>query len=161
MVRVGQGQGPTGEDDESEGSFMVRGNQQLPPGFDDKSSQGNYMRKQVVDDMSSQGSYLKKATAGFDDMQSQGSYMMRGYNGPSEGKHLFNADDESDVNILRQSQFTEQDKEERGSIYSSGMQAGGKDDLQKSTHKPTVVMDGIKEFDEEEEDSTALRLQKA
>lgn len=101
----------------------------------DMTSQGTHMRQMGADDMSSQGSYLKKV-GGFDDMQSQGSYMVRGYNGPSDGKHLFNADDDgSDLAMLRQSQFTDKDKlnesaVDHGSLYSSTMEAGGKDTLE-------------------------------
>ena len=70
-----------------------------------------------------------KKVGGFDDMQSDGSYMVRGYNGPADGKHLFNADDDgSEAAILRQSQFTDKDKlnesgVDRGSLYSSAMEA--------------------------------------
>lgn len=103
MMRVGQG------DDQSEGSMMMMKNDKnLPPGFDDESSQGGFIRKVAIDDMSSQGSYLKrKKNNGFDDMQSEGSYMVRGYNGPADGQDLFNADDDdqSDIQLARGSLY--------------------------------------------------------
>lgn len=54
MMRVGPG------DDQSEGSVMMRTDQKLPPGFDDGSSDGGFIRKVDINDMSSQGSFLKK-----------------------------------------------------------------------------------------------------
>ena len=98
---------------------MVRDNERLPPGFDDDDSSQGQVRRVVIDDMSSQGSYLKKVN-GFDDMQSQGSYMVRGANGPKDGAHIYNADDDESVNMLRQSEFSEQGKiMDGGSIHSS------------------------------------------
>lgn len=59
--------------------MIMKTDSKLPPGFDDISSQGGFVRKVHIDDMSSQGSYLKRGKANaFDDLQSQGSYMMKG-----------------------------------------------------------------------------------
>jgi hypothetical protein len=58
--------------------------------------------------------------------------MVRGYNGPADGKHLFNADDDSEVAVLRQSQVTDMSKDDgsavgHGSLYSSIVETGAKD----------------------------------
>ena len=55
MMKMGHG------DDQSEGSVMMKQDSKLPPGFDDESSDGGFIRKVAIDDMSSQGSFIKKA----------------------------------------------------------------------------------------------------
>ena len=55
MMKMGHG------DDQSEGSVMMKQDSKLPPGFDDESSDGEFIRKVAIDDMSSQGSFIKKA----------------------------------------------------------------------------------------------------
>lgn len=46
--------GNLGDDQQSEASFMImKVDSKLPPGFDDMSSQGGFVRKVQIDDMSS------------------------------------------------------------------------------------------------------------
>lgn len=136
--------GNPGDDQQSEASFQImKVNSNVPPGFDDMSSQGGFIKKVQIDDMSSQGSYLRRGKAvDIDDQQSMESFMVKADSNIVNDKQLFNTNDDNQSDIIL----------ERGSMYESQLNNAEGSEIKKNEPIRQSQSAQIKPLEDEDED---------